>query len=136
MKIKLILKFLKILNNSHRDMNKSRAELEMTKIVLKTKEITNIKKKINQINIPTIKGISNIKIILRLGKKTIEQGKIININSNKIINNKMMIFSKEDKMKKKCSKLIRKYSIKIKFNLMKIRLIRVKEISNRAKSSQ
>lgn len=136
MKIKLILKFLKILNNSHRDMNKSRAELEMTKIVLKTKEITNIKKKINQINIPTIKGISNIKIILRLGKKTIEQGKIININSNKIINNKMMIFSKEDKMKKKCSKLIRNFSIKIKFNLMKIRLIRVKEISNRAKSSQ
>lgn len=136
MKIKLILKFLKILNNSHRDMNKTRAESEMKKIMLKTKEITNIKKKINQINIPTIKGISNIKIILRLGKKTIEQGKIININSNKIINNKMMIFSKEDKMKKKCSKLIRKYSIKIKFNLMKIRLIRVKEISNRAKSSQ
>ena len=136
MKIKLILKFLKILNNSHRDMNKTRAESEMKKIMLKTKEITNIKKKINQINIPTIKGISNIKIILRLGKKTIEQGKIININSNKIINNKMMIFSKEDKMKKKCSKLIRKYSIKIKFNLMKIRLIRVKEIFNKAKSSQ
>lgn len=136
MKIKLILKFLKILNNSHRDMNKTRAESEMKKIMLKTKEITNIKKKINQINIPTIKGISNIKIILRLGKKTIEQGKIININSNKIINNKMMIFSKEDKMKKKCSKLIRNFSIKIKFNLMKIRLIRVKEISNRAKSSQ
>ena len=136
MKIKLILKFLKILNNSHRDMNKTRAESEMKKIMLKTKEITNIKKKINQINIPTIKGISNIKIILRLGKKTIEQGKIININSNKIINNKMMIFSKEDKMKKKCSKLNRKFSIKIKFNLMKIRLIRVKEIFNKAKSSQ
>lgn len=117
-------------------MNKTRAESEMKKIMLKTKEITNIKKKINQINIPTIKGISNIKIILRLGKKTIEQGKIININSNKIINNKMMIFSKEDKMKKKCSKLNRKFSIKIKFNLMKIRLIRVKEIFNKAKSSQ
>ena len=66
-------------------------------------------------NIPTTIVIFNIKIMLRLGKKTIKLGKT-KIDNSKIINIKMMSFSKEDKMKKKCLRMIKKRLIKINFN--------------------
>jgi uncharacterized protein YqhQ len=104
------------------------------KIILMKEEITNKKKKINLVNIPIIKGITKIKIMLRIGRKTIKISKT-NIDNNKIINIRMMSFSKGDKMKKKCLRMTKKRSIKISFNLMMIKLIKVKELFNKAKSS-
>jgi hypothetical protein len=115
-------------------MNRTKTEKEMIEIMLKIKRITKLKEKINLVNIPTTMVIFNIKIMLRLGKKTIKLGKT-KIDNSKIINIKMMSFSKEDKMKKKCLRMIKKRSTKINFNLMMIRLIKVKGHFNKAKSS-